>query len=115
MVDGAGNPVDGFSVQADNGSMAVVSAPGGPNRWQPRAEAGAWAIVIPEAEAGAGWWWLTAVRYECPAGEADFDPQCETLIRLSESVKVEVVYPDETVINADWTCQWTCQDAGERK
>lgn len=115
MVDGAGNPVDGVSVQADNGSASILSAPGGSNRWQPRAETGAWEIVIPDAEAGAGWWWLTAVRYECPAGEADFDPQCETFTRLSESIKVEVVYPDETIINADWTCQWNCQNFGERK
>jgi outer membrane protein assembly factor BamB len=115
MVDGAGNPVDGVSVQADNGSISILSAPGGPNRRQPRAEAGAWEIVVPDPEAGAGWWWLTAVRYECPAGEADFDSQCETFTRLSESIKVEVVYPDEIVINADWTCQWNCQNVGERK
>jgi outer membrane protein assembly factor BamB len=115
MVDGAGNPVDGFSVQADNGSLSILSAPGGPNRWQPGAKAGAWEIVISDAQAGAGWWWLTAGRYECPAGEADFDPQCETFTRLSESIKVEVVYPDEIVINADWTCQWHCQNVEERK
>lgn len=108
MVDGAGQPINGFSVQADNGDTHFISAPSGPNRWQPNAQAGAWEIVIPTAEQGAGWWWLTAVRYECAA--AEFDPHCQDFTRLSESVKVQIVYPAETIIKADWTCQWECQN-----
>ena len=113
MVDGAGRPVNGFSVQADNGRQSILSLPSGPNRWQPQAEAGQWEIVIPDAAGNAGWWWLTVVRSECPAGEAGFDPQCREITRLSESVKVEIVYPDETVINAGWTCQWQCRNGEE--
>lgn len=105
MTDGAGQPVSGVSVQADNGTTSVLS--------QPSATNGTWEIVIPEAERGAGWWWLTAVRYECPAAEP-FDPQCRQITRLSESVKVEVSYPTETVINADWTCQWACETVGRK-
>lgn len=112
MVDGAGQPVNGFSVQADNGDTHFISAPSGPNRWQPNAQAGAWEIVIPTAEQGAGWWWLTAVRYECAA--AEFDPHCQDFTRLSESVKVQIVYPAETIIKADWTCQWECQNPAEQ-
>lgn len=115
MVDGAGNPVNGVSVQADNGTTSLLSVPSGPNRWQPKAAAGAWEIVIPNVKDGAGWWWLTVVRAECRgAGQADFNPQCQQFTRLSESVKVKVVYPAETVINADWTCQWRCEVAGEK-
>jgi outer membrane protein assembly factor BamB len=112
MVDGAGQPVNGFSVQADNGDTQLLSAPSGPNRWQPNAQTGEWEIVIPAAEQGAGWWWLTAVRYECAA--AEFDPHCQNFTRLSESVKVQIVYPAETIIKADWTCQWECQNPAEK-
>jgi hypothetical protein len=114
MIDGGGNPVNGFSVQADNGSMSLLSAPSGPNRWQPQAGDGEWEIVISDVETWTGWWWLTAVRYECAVTETDFDPQCQKFTRLSESVKVELVYPDEIVVNADWTCQWNCQNDGEK-
>jgi|GEM_PF-2856350 len=113
LVDGAGRPVNGFSIQADNGSGSFLSPPAGANRWQPQAEAGEWEIVIPDAERNAGWWWLTAVQAECVADESGFDPQCQEFTRLSESVKVEIVYPAETVINADWTCQWDCGQGEE--
>ncbi|MFN8459875.1 MAG: PQQ-binding-like beta-propeller repeat protein [Anaerolineae bacterium] len=112
MVDGAGRPVNGFSIQADNGTTQLLAPPSGPNRWQSQAQAGEWEIVIPEANQGAGWWWLTAVRYECAADE--FDPHCQKFTRLSESVKVQIVYPAETIINADWTCQWECQNLNKK-
>jgi hypothetical protein len=114
MIDGAGNPVNGFSIQADNGSMTVLSAPSGPNPWQPKAGAGEWEIVISDVERSVGWWWLTAVRYDCAGSQTNFDPQCSEFTRLSESVKVEVVYPDEIVINADWTCHWDCQNVEKK-
>jgi hypothetical protein len=114
MIDGAGNPVNGFSIQAANGSLSILSAPSGPNRWQPKAGDGEWEIVIPDVKGGTGWWWLTAVRYECTDGETDFNPHCQKFSRLSESVKVEVVYPDEMVIKADWTCHWDCQNTEEK-
>ena len=60
------------------------------------------------------WWWLTAVRPECVPDQSGYDPHCQEVTRLSESVKVEIVYPAETIINADWTCQWDC-DQGEAK
>jgi hypothetical protein len=113
IIDGFGKPVNGFSVQADNGLLSFISRPSGPNRWQPQAGEGEWEIDIPEAERGAGWWWLTVVRYECPIGEAGFDPQCQSFTRLSASIKVEVVYPDEIAINAGWTCHWDCQRPGK--
>jgi outer membrane protein assembly factor BamB len=113
MLDGAGHPVNGVSVQADNGARSLLSLPSGPSRWRPNAKDGAWEIVIPAAERDAGWWWLTVVRYECSPAET-FEPQCRQITRLSESVKVKVSYPAETVINADWTCQWDCKNF-ERK
>ena len=66
-------------------------------------------LDIPEAERGAGWWWLTVVHSECSTEGPEFDPQCQSFTRLSASIKVEVVYPDEIAINADWTCHWDCQ------
>ncbi|MBE7472993.1 MAG: hypothetical protein DPW09_12755 [Anaerolineae bacterium] len=115
IVDGAGQPVNGISIQADNGSLQTLSAPSGPNRWQPSVQAGEWEIAIPPDQAKTGWWWLTVVRDDCVAGGAEFEPQCRDVTRLSESVKVEVVYPAEMVINADWTCQWDCQNPGVKK
>ncbi len=115
IVDGSGQPVNGISIQADNGSLQTLSAPSGPNRWQPSAQAGAWEIILPADQAKTGWWWLTVVRDNCVAGGADFEPQCQDVTRLSESVKVEVVYPAEMVINADWTCQWDCRNPGVKK
>jgi hypothetical protein len=61
-----------------------------------------------EPETGAGWWTLTVVRYECPNFEQRFDAQCKQFTRLSEDIKVEVVWPDEAIINADWVCHWGC-------
>lgn len=115
IVDGAGQPVNGVSIQADNGSLQTLSAPSGPNRWQPSVQAGEWEIAIPPDQVKTGWWWLTVVRDDCVAGGAEFEPQCQDVTRLSESVKVEVVYPAEMVINADWTCQWDCQNPGVKK
>lgn len=114
MIDGAGKPVNGVSVQADNGRFSFLSMPSGPNRWQPQAQDGEWELVISASNPETGWWWLTAVRDDCAAGETNFDPQCQELTRLSESIKIEVVYPDEMVINADWTCQWECQNLGKK-
>jgi outer membrane protein assembly factor BamB len=113
VVDGHGNPVNGVSIQAYNGSLSLLSPPSGPNGRQPKANEGKWEIVIPDARSETGWWWLTAVRSEC-AAETGLDPQCQQFTRLSETVKVEIKYPDETVINADWTCQWGCQDLSKR-
>ncbi|MCK6629734.1 MAG: PQQ-binding-like beta-propeller repeat protein [Anaerolineae bacterium] len=115
IVDGAGQPVNGVSIQADNGSLQRLSAPSGPNRWQSSAQAGQWEIALPPEQAKTGWWWLTVVRDDCVAGGAEFEPQCQDVTRLSESVKVEVVYPAEMVINADWTCQWDCRNPGVKK
>ena len=108
IVDESGQPVDGFSVQIDNGSRTLISLPSGPNHWQPQAEPGQWEIVVDNPQANSGWWWLTAGRYACSV-EAAFDAQCAQFERLSESVKVEIVAPDETVINADWICHTACQ------
>jgi hypothetical protein len=30
------------------------------------------------------------------------------LTRLSEDIKIQVNWPDETIINADWVCHWDC-------
>lgn len=108
IVDEAGHAVDGFSVQIDNGSLSLLSNPSGPNRWQPAASAGQWEIVLDSPDQAAGWWWLTIGRYDCPV-TAEFNRQCRQFVPLSESVKVEVVYPNETAINADWICHTDCQ------
>jgi outer membrane protein assembly factor BamB len=114
LVDGLGNPVNGFSIQADNGTKSFLSAPSGPNQWQPQAKAGEWEVTLPQAEINAGWWWLTVVQDECLAAAQDFEPQCRQFSRLSESVKVHVNYPGETVIQADWTCQWNCRPVDKK-
>ncbi|MCB0163965.1 MAG: PQQ-like beta-propeller repeat protein [Anaerolineae bacterium] len=108
IVDEAGRPVDGFSVQIDNGSRSLLSEPSGSNRWQPEMNPGRWQIVLDNPAQAAGWWWLTIGRYNCPVA-AEFNAQCEQFVPLSESVKVEIVYPDETVINADWICHAGCE------
>lgn len=108
VTDKDGNPVNGFSIQIDNGLRTVVSPPSGPNRWQPTVDPGQWRIALGNPRASSGWWWLTLGRYDCPV-EADYNAQCQQFSRLSESVKVEVNYPDEAVINADWICHTDCQ------
>jgi len=108
--DEAGNLVNGYSVLLDNWSWSVVSHPTGPSHHYPEKGDGEWDVVIPTENLGdgVGWWWLTVVRYECPDFLTRFDAQCKQFTRLSEDVKIEVIWPDETVINADWICHWDC-------
>jgi hypothetical protein len=106
--DEGGNLVNGFSVLLDNGSWSVLSHPSGASHHYPEKGDGEWDVVIPNVATGVGWWWLTVVTYDCPNFEAAFDAQCKQFTRLSEDVKVEVVWPEETVINANWTCHWDC-------
>ena len=108
IVDEAGRAVDGFSVQLDNGSRSLLSKPSGPNRWQPETDAGQWEIVLDDPTQNTGWWWLTIGHYDCPLA-IEFNAQCQQFVPLSESVKVQVVYPGETTINADWICHTDCQ------
>ena len=68
---------------------------------------GEWDIVLPNLYDAQGWWWLTVVRYECNFA-AGFDAQCKNFARLSEDVKVQVLTPEESIINADWTCHYEC-------
>ncbi len=110
IIDGAGEPVNGFSVQADNGAEKFLSEPSGPNHWLPDRNDGAWEIVVPDTGQENQWWWLTLVRDECLQAGADFNAHCENVTALSESIKVEVIYPDETAINADWVCHRECEN-----
>jgi uncharacterized protein YraI len=107
--DEAGNLVNGYSVLIDNWAFKIISHPTGASHWYPEKGDGEWDISgVPLANA-VGWWYLSVVRYECPGFfEAGFNSQCNQFTRLSEEVKIEVVYPDETVINADWVCHWDC-------
>lgn len=107
--DEGGNLVNGYSVLLDNWAYSVISHPTGPSHWYPEKGPGEWDVSgIPLGDA-VGWWYLSVVRYECPGFfEVAFDAQCKQFTRLSEEVPIEVVYPDETVINADWVCHWDC-------
>jgi hypothetical protein len=108
--DEQGNLVNGYSVLVDNWSWSVISHPSGASNHYPEKGDGEWDVVIPKDNIGdgVGWWWLTVVRYECPDFLSRFDAQCKQFTRLSEDVKIQVNWPDETVINADWVCHWDC-------
>lgn len=106
--DEAGNLVNGYSVLIDNGAFRIISHPSGASHHYPEKGDGEWDIVIPDPGTGVGWWWLTVVRYECPDFFERFDAQCKQYTKLSEDVKIQVNWPDETVINANWTCHWDC-------
>jgi hypothetical protein len=110
MRDEQGNLVNGYSVLVDNWAWSVVSHPAGASHHYPEKGDGEWDVVIPKENLGdgVGWWWLTVVRYECPDFLSRFDAQCKQFTRLSEDVKIQVVWPDETIINADWVCHWDC-------
>ena len=106
--DEQGRPVNGFSILADNGTWSVLSHPTGASRWYPDTDDGEWDIIITNATDAAGWWTLTVASYDCPDFEAGFNAQCKQFTRLSENQVVKIVYPDETVINADWVCHRDC-------
>lgn len=106
--DKAGRPVNGFSILADNGTWSVLSHPSGPSNWYPDQDAGEWDLVVTNVTDAVGWWSLTVVTYDCPGFEQGFNAQCKQFTRLSENQVIKIVYPDETVINADWICQRDC-------
>ena len=106
--DHAGNLVNGFSVLVDNGSWSVLSHPTGASHHYPDRPEGEWDVVIPDVSTGVGWWKLTVVSYDCPDFNTVFDAQCKQFTRLSEEIPVNVTWPDETIIWADWTCNYDC-------
>jgi uncharacterized protein YraI len=108
--DEGGNLVNGYSVLLDNWSWSVISHPTGASHHYPQKGDGEWDVVIANKDLGngLGWWYLTVVRYECPDFLSRFDAQCKQFTRLSEDVKIQVNWPDETIINADWICHWDC-------
>ncbi|MEW5960471.1 MAG: SH3 domain-containing protein [Chloroflexota bacterium] len=109
LKDEAGNLVNGFSVLVDNGAFSVLSHPAGASRWYPDKGDGEWDVVMPNLFDAQGWWKLTVVTYDCPGFfDAGFNAQCKQFTRLSEDVKIEVRTPEESIINADWTCHWDC-------
>ncbi len=102
LVNGTEQALNGFRVQADNGNLSFLSDLSGSF-----GEDGEWEIVVPDVDEG-GWWWLTVVHESCSADGLGFDPQCQEITPLSESIKVEIDYPDQTTINADWVCHREC-------
>jgi hypothetical protein len=106
--DEGGNLVNGYSVLIDNGAFKIISHPSGASHHYPEKGDGEWDIVIPNPASGVGWWWLTVVRYDCPDFLSRFDAQCTQYTKLSEDIKIQVNWPDETVVNANWTCHWDC-------
>ena len=106
--DEGGNLVNGYSVLIDNGAFRIVSHPSGASHHYPEKGDGEWDIVIPDPGSGVGWWWLTVIRYDCPDFLSRFDAQCTQYTKLSEDIKILVNWPDETVVNANWTCHWDC-------
>ncbi|HXV97309.1 MAG TPA: hypothetical protein VEC93_02730, partial [Anaerolineae bacterium] len=108
ITDEAGQPVNGFSILADNGTWSVLSHPTGASHWYPDTDDGEWDIIITNATDAVGWWTLTVVSYDCPDFEGGFNAQCKQFTRLSENQLVKIVYPDETIIEADWVCHNNC-------
>jgi uncharacterized protein YraI len=108
--DEQGNLVNGYSVLVDNWAWSVISHPSGASHHYPEKGDGEWDVIIPKENIGdgIGWWYLTVVRYDCPDFLSRFDAQCKQFTRLSEDVKIQTVWPDETIINADWVCHWDC-------
>jgi hypothetical protein len=106
--DEQGRPVNGFSILADNGTWSVLSHPTGASHWYPDLQDGTWDIIITNATDAAGWWTLTVASYDCPDFDGGFNAQCKEFTRLSENRLVKIVYPDETVILADWVCHRDC-------
>lgn len=106
--DEAGNLVNGYSVYVTNDAWGVVSHPSGASNHYPDKGDGEWDVAGIELGNCPGWWKLSVVRYDCPDFFAAFDAQCKQFTVLSEEIPVEVVYPDEMVINADWVCHWDC-------
>jgi uncharacterized protein YraI len=102
-----GGLVNGFSVLANNGAFSVLSHPTGASVWYPDKGDGEWDVVMPNIRDAQGWWWLTVVKYECDFA-GGFDSQCKRFIKLSEDVKIQVLTPEESIINADWVCHWDC-------
>jgi uncharacterized protein YraI len=102
-----GGLINGFSVLADNGAFRVLSHPTGASQWYPDKGDGEWDIVMPNIATAQGWWWLTVVKYDCNFA-GGFDAQCQSYTKLSEDVKIQVVTPEESIINADWVCHWDC-------
>jgi|GEM_PF-2988459 len=108
--DEANRPVNGFSILLDNGTWSVLSHPTGASHHYPDVEDGYWDVVIPNETDAAGWWTMTVVRYECPDFETGFNAQCKQFTPLSETKVVQVVHPDENVIEANWTCLDKCDE-----
>ena len=106
--DKQGQPVNGFSVLLDNGTWSVLSHPSGASHHYPDMADGAWDLIITNASDAAGWWALTVVSYDCPDFETFFNAQCKQFTPLSETQIVQIVYPDENIINADWVCLKDC-------
>jgi hypothetical protein len=105
--DEAGNFVYGYSVYVTNGSWGVISHPTGASHHYPDKNE-EWDVAGVELKNCPGWWTLSVVRYECPDFEVRFEAQCKQFTHLSEQIPVQVKYPDEMVINADWVCHWDC-------
>ncbi len=108
--DEAGNLVNGYSIIIDNWAWSIMSHPTGASNHYPEKGDGEWDVVFPTQNLsdGVGSWYLSVVRYTCPDFLSRFDAQCKQFDRLSEEVYIEVNWPDETVINADWICHWDC-------
>ncbi|HEX9926596.1 MAG TPA: SH3 domain-containing protein [Anaerolineae bacterium] len=103
-----GGLVNGFSVLVNNGSWSVLAHPTGASHHYPDKGDGEWDVVIPNLGDGVGWWTLAVASYDCPNFQGGFDAQCKQYTILSEEIPIEVVYPEETIINADWICHWDC-------
>lgn len=108
--DEANRPVNGFSILLDNGTWSVLSHPTGASHHYPDVDDGFWDVVIANETDAAGWWTMTVVRYECPDFETGFNAQCKQFTPLSETKVVQVVHPDENVVEANWTCLKNCDE-----
>ncbi|MDM8532014.1 SH3 domain-containing protein, partial [Anaerolineales bacterium HSG25] len=109
IYDPGGNLVNGYSILIDNWAWKVISHPSGGSHWYPGNRIGEWDIVFPKEQMAQaqGLWYMSVVIYQCDF-IAGFDAQCKNYTQLSREHKIEVVSPDESIINADWTCNWDC-------
>jgi hypothetical protein len=106
--DEGGGLVNGYSVYVTNDAWGVVSHPTGASNHYPDKGDGEWDVAGIDLHNCPGWWKLSVVKYECPDFFASFDAQCKQYSTHSEQIPVQLIYPDEMVINADWVCHWDC-------
>ncbi len=103
ITDRDGNPVDGFSVYFTCGSFHVMSFPSGPSSLAPNWAPGWYDQFVAAKEMECDWT-MQVVRYQCSNW---FDSQCTQFDALGPPDYFHTK-PGETVVTADWWCNFDC-------